>query len=98
MLMLTLTIKLLAEIALMALLGQGVLALLAGAGRQQNPFYRVLSMATGPVVRLTRAITPAAVLDRHVPLVAFLLLGMLWLTATVLKVSLCLEAGVQTCR
>jgi uncharacterized protein YggT (Ycf19 family) len=98
MLLLTTSIKLLAEIALMTLLGQGLLALLAGAGRERNPFYRVLATITGPVVRGTRRLTPRLVLDRHVPLVAFLLLGMVWFAATVVKISLCLEAGVQTCR
>jgi uncharacterized protein YggT (Ycf19 family) len=98
MLLLTTSIKLLAEIALMCLLGQGLLALLAGAGRDRNPFYRVLAMVTGPVVRGTRRIVPRLVLDRHVPLVAFLLLGFLWCAATVVKISLCLEMGVQACR
>jgi hypothetical protein len=90
--------KLIAEIVLMALLGQGLLGLLAGAGRQANPFYRLLSVITGPFVRLARWVSPRLVLDRHVPLVAFLLMGFVWLAATVLKISLCLEAGVQTCR
>lgn len=98
MLLLTTTIKLLAEIALMALLGQGLLALLAGAGRDRNPFYRVLATVTSPVVRMARAVTPRVVIDRHLPLVAFLLMGFVWIAATVVKVSLCLEAGVQTCR
>lgn len=98
MLLLTTSIKLLAEIAMMTLLGQGLLALLAGAGRERNPFYRVLAIITGPVVRGTRCLTPRLVLDRHVPLVAFLLMGMVWVAATVVKISLCLEAGVQTCR
>ncbi len=98
MLMLTTAVKLVAEIALMALLGQGLLGLLAGAGREGNLFYRLLSVITRPFVRAARTVSPRVVLDRHVPLVAFLMLGLVWLAATVLKVSLCLEAGVQTCR
>jgi len=98
MLLMTTAVKLLAEIALMCLLGQGLLALLAGAGRDRNPFYRVLAIITGPVVRTARRLSPRPVLDRHVPLVAFFLMGMVWLAATVVKISLCLEAGVQTCQ
>ena len=98
MLLFTLALKLIAEIALMALLGRGLLALLAGAGRQTNPFYRVLAVITDPFVRAARWVTPRLVLDQHVPLVAFLLMGLVWLAATVVKISLCLEAGVQTCR
>ena len=98
MLMLTLAVKLIAEIALMALLGRGLLALLAGAGRQTNPFYRVLAVITNPFVQAARWVSPRLVLDQHVPLVAFLLMGLVWLASTVVKISLCLEAGVQTCR
>ena len=98
MLLLTTTIKLIAEIALMALLGQGLLGLLAGAGREGNFFYRLLSVITSPFVRVARWASPRVVLDRHVPLVAFLVMALVWLSATVVKLSLCLEAGVQTCR
>lgn len=98
MLLLTMAVKLIAEIALMALLGRGLLALLAGAGRQTNPFYRVLAIITSPFVRVARWVSPRLVLDQHVPLVAFLLMAIVWMAATVLKISLCLEAGVQTCR
>lgn len=98
MLFLITTAKLIAEIALMALLGQGLLGLLAGAGRDSNPFYRVLATITSPLVRGARWLAPKVVLDRHVPLVAFFLMGFVWLAATILKISVCLEAGVQTCR
>ena len=98
MLLLTTTVKLIAEIALMALLGQGLLGLLAGAGREGNLFYRLLSVITSPFVRAARWASPRVVLDRHVPLVAFLVMALVWLSATVVKLSLCLEAGVQTCR
>jgi uncharacterized protein YggT (Ycf19 family) len=98
MLLLTTTVKLLAEIALMALLGQGLLGLLAGVGRDRNPFYRVLATITSPLVRAARWMAPKIVLDRHVPLVAFFVMGFVWLAATILKISLCVEVGVQACR
>lgn len=91
-------LKLLAEIALLALLGQGVLAVLAGAKRDQNLFYQLLQMVTKPCIVGTRLITPRLVLDKHVPLVAFLLLVFIWLGATILKISVCVEAGVQLCK
>jgi hypothetical protein len=91
-------VKLLAEIALLALLGQGVLALLAGAKRDQNLFYQMLQIMTRPFVATARRITPRVVLDRHVPLVAFLLLLFIWLVATMAKISICVQIGVENCQ
>jgi hypothetical protein len=91
-------LKLIAEIALMALLGQWLLGLLAGAKRETNLFYKLLQVLTQPFVRFARVITPRIVIDRHVPLVAFLLLAFGWLAATIAKVNLCLQIGVEACK
>jgi hypothetical protein len=90
--------KLLAEIALLALLGQGVLALLAGAKREQNVFYQLLQVLTRPFLAGTRLITPKVVLDRHVPIVTSLLLGFGWIAATIAKISICVQIGVEACK
>lgn len=90
--------KLLAEIALLALLGQGVLALLAGAKREQNIFYQLLQVLTRPFVAGARMITPKVVLDRHMPLVAGLLLFFVWVAATMTKISICVQIGVEACK
>ena len=92
------TIKLIAEIALLALFGQWVLGLLAGAKRSQNLFYQILQIVGKPFVATARVITPKQVIDRHVPLVAFLLLLFVWLAATVMKIRTCLEIGVHLCQ
>jgi hypothetical protein len=91
-------LKLLAEIALLALAGQGVLALLAGAKRDQNLFYQLLQILTRPFVAGARLITPRVVLDRHVPMVAFLLLFFVWVAATMAKISICVRIGVEMCK
>jgi hypothetical protein len=91
-------LKLLAEIALLALAGQGVLALLAGAKRDQNLFYQLLQILTRPFVAGARLITPRVVLDRHVPIVAFLLLFFVWVAATMAKISICVRIGVEMCK
>lgn len=98
MLLLVSSIKLVVEIALMALAGQFVLGLLAGARREGNFFYRVLQVVTGPVVKTVRFIAPRVVLDRHLPLAAFVLLASIWLVATMVKVDLCLKVGIEQCR
>jgi hypothetical protein len=98
MLLLVMSIKLIAEIALMSLAALWLVGLLSGARREGNVVYRLLKVLTGPFVRGARLVTPRLVIDRHVPLVAFLLLAFGWLIATVFKIQLCLEAGVQACR
>jgi len=91
-------IKLIAEIALMALLGQWLLGLLAGAKKERNLFYQVLQIIGRPFVSVARLLTPKLVLDRHVPLVAFLLLLFIWLGATIYKIQTCLQIGVELCK
>lgn len=98
MLTLASTVKLIAEIALMALLGQWLLGLLAGAKKEQNLFYQILQIIGRPFVSAARMITPRLVLDRHVPLVAFLLLLFVWLGATIYKIQTCLQIGVELCK
>lgn len=97
-LLLVSALKLIAEIALMALLGQWLLGILAGAKRDTNFFYRVLQVMTQPFVRIARLLSPRVVLDRHVPLVAFLLLAFTWFVATVAKINICLEIGMEACK
>lgn len=98
MLLLASSVKLVAEIAVLAFIGQGVLAVLAGKKRDTNLFYKMLQAVTSPFVKVARILAPRVVLDRHVPIVALLLLCFIWLAATVAKISLCLESGVNVCR
>ena len=98
MLTLVTSIKLIAEIALLSLAGQFILGLLTGAKRDQNLFYQVLGILTRPFVRVARFVSPRVVLDRHVPLVAFLLLGFMWFFALVAKLRICLEIGMEMCK
>lgn len=98
--MLLLTIlKAVCEIALMALIGQWFVGLLAGPQREQNVFYQVLRQVGRPFVVLARFLSPRKiVLDRHVPLVAFLLLSFGWLLVTVLRIERCLQIGLELCQ
>ena len=98
MLLVVTSLKLLAEIALLALIGRWLLGLLAGAKRDSNPIYQLLSFVTRPVEKLTRAISPKLVLDRHIPLAAGLLLLSVWLVSTLMKIQICVQIGVEACR
>lgn len=95
MLLLASSFKLIAEIALFGLLGRWLLGLLAGANREQNLFYQALSMLTNPFTGLVRRITPALVVDRHIPLVTFILLFWVWFFALSEKVQLCRANPLQ---
>lgn len=98
MLMLVEILKLLAEIALLSLAGQWVLGLLAGVRRDQNLFYQLFQVLTRPFVVAARWISPRVVLDRHLPLVAFLVLSFVWLVATITKINICVQIGVHLCK
>jgi hypothetical protein len=82
-------LRALIEIAGSALLGQGLLALLAGESRHANLFYKILEIVTTPVVRLTRSLSPSFIADTRVPVLAFFLLFCLWIGLALLKRHLC---------
>lgn len=92
------TLKLIAEIALLALFGQWVLGLLAGAKKDSNLFYQILQIVGKPFVVAARFVTPKQIIDRHVPLVAFLLLLFVWIGSTLMRIRICLEIGVELCK
>jgi hypothetical protein len=64
------------EVALMALLGQAVLFILAGSKREGNFAYTLLKTITSPIMKATRFIAPRFVVDGHIGFLAlfFLLL------------------------
>jgi len=98
MLLVVTALKLIAETALMVLLGQWLLGVLAGARRDDNLAYQLLQVAGRPFVALARLVSPRFVVERHLPLVASLLLGFAWLALTLAKIRLCLQIGVASCQ
>jgi len=91
-------VKLIAEIALLALAGKGLLAILAGRKRAENVFYRILSTVSQPVERATRVITPRVVIDAHIPFAAFFLVLFIWVATVLVKIEVCLGIGMEHCR
>jgi hypothetical protein len=98
MLLLVSSIKMIAEIALFAMVGQWLLGLLAGQKRESNFFYQLLAIVTKPFVRGMRVIAPRQIIDRHLPLAAFVLLLSIWFVATVARINICLQIGIEQCR
>ena len=64
-------VQLVIAIALMGLLGQGLLYVLAGSERENNLFYRIVKTIPSPFVKLFRLITPRVIEDRLVPFATF---------------------------
>lgn len=88
-----LLLKAINEIALLALFGQGVLYLFAGARRHGNPIYFVFKTVTLPVMKFARMITPRVVLDQHIGWVALFLLLLAEVVLIAAKIHLYLQAG-----
>ena len=90
--------QLLLYIALLALVGRGALYVLAGPKRERNVFYQLLQIVSKPFTLLVRRLTPKRVDDRHVPLVTFFLLLIVYAVVTLEKISQCVAAGMEGCR
>ena len=84
-------LKALTEVAGVAMIGQGVLYALTGNKCDQNAVYGIFKTITSPVLKATRWITPGVILDRHIGLVAFFLLIVLWFGLTVVKIRIVIE-------
>jgi hypothetical protein len=83
-------LKALVEVALCAMLGQGILYVLAGSRRETNFVYGIFRTLTKPVMVVARWVSPRIVLDRHIWLVALFLLGFAWVALTLAKIRLVL--------
>lgn len=90
-------VQTLAAVALMSMFGQWIVGLLAGERRQTNLFYQILEIIGRPFVRVAAWITPKVVLARHHALVAFCLLLVVYLVATLARIQMCVQIGVKAC-
>jgi hypothetical protein len=79
------TLRALVEVAMLCLLGQGLLALLAGNKREGNLIYQLFRVVTRPAIGLIRAIAPRQIIDRHLPFVTFFVLFWLWILLAYIK-------------
>ena len=91
-------LQLILYIPLLALAGQGALFVLAGPKRQSNFFYQLLQLISKPFTALVRRLTPTQVADRHVPIVTFCLLLVVYFVVTFERIDLCLKLGLEQCK
>ncbi len=90
--------QLLLYIPLLALLGQGLLYVLAGPRRQSNLFYQLLALLSKPFTWIVRKLTPPKVGDTQVPVVTFFLLLIAYAIVTFERIDLCVRIGVEQCK
>lgn len=92
-------LQLVLYIALLSLLGQGLLFLLAGHKRDSNFFYKLLQLIGKPFTLPLRKVLPRQVGDHQVPVVAFFLLLLLSFMVFVERgFLLCEQLGHTGCR
>lgn len=93
MYLLVVILKAINEIALMAMIGQGALFLLAGAKRDSNIVYFILKSMTMPVTKFARLITPRVILDQHICWVALFIVLLAEVLLIVAKIHFQLQAA-----
>lgn len=91
-------LQLILYIPLLALLGQGLLFVLAGAKRNENFFYQLLQLISKPFTAVVRKLTPAKVGDAQVPIVTFFLLVIAYVVVSFEKINLCVQVGLEQCK
>jgi cytochrome b561 len=91
-------VQLVLYIALLALLGQGLLYAWLGPRRDTNFFYRLLQVVSKPFTLLMRKLTPRQVADQHVPIATFLLLLVVYGFVTLEKIQHCMAINMAGCR
>jgi hypothetical protein len=90
-------VKLVLEIAILSLIGQGVLWMMiraVGRDPRTNFAWRVLDVVVSPFVRLLRLITPKFVAERHLPWAVLGLLAVGWFWVTFAIGNACISQGV----
>lgn len=86
-------LKALTEVAGMALIGQGILFLFAGANYRKNIPYVILATVTRPVFILARLLAPRFVPEGTIWALTPALVLIAWILLTYLKIKLVLSGG-----
>ncbi len=80
------------EVALMALIGQGALFILAGSRREGNFVYTLLKTITAPIHKVTRWLAPRFIVDAHIGVLSLFLLLLVEAILIIIKIRLYLAA------
>jgi hypothetical protein len=91
-------LQLVVYLALLFLLGHGLLWALSGAKSASNLFYQLFQIVNKPWFVMARWISPRQISNRHVPFVAFFVLLAVYIAVTLAKIEHCVSVGMQGCR
>lgn len=98
MLAVNLALKLISEIALIAIVGQWLVGWLAGSSKAANPVFGLLQLPVKPWRVAARGLLPQRISDRYIPGVALLLLVTMWVGAALVKIGICVRIGLVHCQ
>ena len=82
----------------LALLGQGLLYVLAGQKRETNLFYQLFQVLNRPWTAMARLISPKKIAPQHIPFVAFFVVVVLYLAVTLAKIEHCVSVNMVGCK
>ena len=85
-------------IGALGLIGQGLLYVLAGQGRDTNLFYQLIGIVNKPWTLIARFISPKQIIDRQIPFVAFCIVGVFYIAVTLAKIEHCISIGIEICQ
>ena len=85
----------LVEVAGIMLIVRGLLWLFGPRARRGNFVYDILTIGTLPFIRLARKLSPRALPDETMPVLAFFLLVSLWIALGFVKAALCDWRGLE---
>jgi len=91
-------LQLILYIGALALVGQGILFILAGNRRETNMFYQLFQVLNKPWTAVARLISPKMVAKRHIPFVAFCIVSALYVAVTMAKIEHCVGVAMAGCR
>ncbi|MEY4883264.1 MAG: hypothetical protein RIS34_1118 [Pseudomonadota bacterium] len=91
-------LQLVLYIAVLALLGQGVLFVVAGAKRDGNFFYRIFQILTQPFFKLARWVAPRQIVNSQIGFVAAMLVAILYIAVSLWKIDYCISVGMLGCK
>ena len=90
--------QLILYIGALGLIGQGLLYVLAGQGRDTNLFYQLIGIVNKPWTLIARFISPKQIIDRQIPFVAFCIVGVFYIAVTLAKIEHCISIGIEICQ
>jgi uncharacterized protein YggT (Ycf19 family) len=77
----------LVKFAGLLLLGRGLVYVLSFGRHEVNPIYQFFRFLTSPLTNTVRKMTPAFVVDRHIPIAAFFLIFWLYVVLIFLRLE-----------